>query len=330
MTPEERKSFEESPGIGQVVGGPWPNGLQGVGYLSGPVTEKAGAYIEWSVDADFGLPAGVAGGPFTGPFASAVAGGFRFVTNEQPQNRPVHCFRLEMPLPELSESDSFCAGATQQVQTSTSDLKIATPKKPAQAFVGGKGKVSFPLEFAGTGPTVPPFVLTASTTAKGATTDPQPSAFSPTAPDPTTHLSKSTGKVAVSLPKKVKPGAYQVTLTATTTQGGSVSGTATLKVTKPKLKLGKVKANPAKGTATLKVTVPAAGKLTIGGKGVKKVKKKVKGKKAKTLKVKIAPGGSTARQLAKTGKVKLKVKATFKPTSGISVSKKKSIALKKR
>ena len=134
--------------------------------------------------------------------------------------------------------------------------------------------------------------------------------------------------MTVSLPKKIKPGTYKVTLTATTPQGGVTTGVAKLKVTKPKLKFGAVKLDPAKGTATLKVKVPSGGKLTIAGKGVAKVKKKAK--KKKTLKVKIASTGSASAQLGSSGSVKVKVKATFKPTSGISVSKTKSIVLKLR
>ena len=57
---------------------------------------------------------------------------------------------------------------------------------------------------------------------------------------------------------------------------------------------------------------------------------KKKAKKKKTLKVKIAPTGSAGAQLGSSGSVKLKVKATFKPTSGISVSKTKPIVLKLR
>jgi hypothetical protein len=103
---------------------------------------------------------------------------------------------------------------------------------------------------------------------------------------------------------------------------------AKLKVTKPKLKFTGVKLNASKGTATLKVKVPSGGRLTIGGKGVAKVKKK--SKKAKTLKVNIAATGDAGAELSSAGKVKLKVKATFKPSSGISVSKTKKIVLKQR
>ena len=176
---------------------------------------------------------------------------------------------------------------------------------------------------------MPSFALSATTSAKGGKAKLASKTFTPGAPDPTTHLSPTTpGKVTVSLPPKIKPKTYTVTLTATTPQGGIATGVAKLKVTKPKLKFGAAQLNTGKGTATLKVTVPGAGKLTIAGKGVAKVKKKAK--KKKTLKVKIAPTGSAGAQLDSSGSVKVKVKATFKPTSGISVSKTKSIVLKLR
>jgi hypothetical protein len=305
--------------IKELVGGPWPpNGLQGVGYLSAPVQEFEGASAEWSVDADFGLPTAADGGPFAGPFPAAIAYGVRVVTGSQPASRPVHCIRFA-PEVEPQESEAFCSGAIQQAQAGTSDLRIAPPAKPGTAFVGGNGQVAFQLKFAGSAGTVPAFTLSGTTTAKGGKAKPASTTFVPTGPT-------KSEKVTVSVPKKTKPGTYQVTLTAQTAQGGVATGVGKLKVTKPKLKFGGVKLNLSNGTATLKVKVPSGGKLTISGKGVKKLKKK--SKKAKTLKVKIAASGNSSATLSRVGKVKVKVKATFKPSSGISVSKTKSITLK--
>ncbi len=325
-TPEEKELAEEFKKV--IGGGVWPpSGLQGVGYLSTPVQEVKGQAVEWSVDADFGLPA-PAGAPFPGPFATAVAEGFREVSNEQPATRPIHCVRVESVTP-INESEAICLGGLPQVQAGTSDLQIAAPAKPATAFVGGSGQVAFPFTFAGTGTTVPTFALSATTTAKGGKAKPTSASFTPGAPDPSTHLSPSaTGKVTVSVPRSIKPGTYTVTLAAATAQGGTVTQVGKLKVTKPKLKLGAVALDATKGTATLKVKVPGGGTLTITGKGVATAKKKAK--KAKTLKVRIASTGSAGAQLSKSGSVKVKVKATFKPTSGISVSKTKSIVLKLR
>lgn len=324
LKPEE---LEKAAALKELLGGPWPpSGLQGFGYISAPVEEAKGASGEWSVDAEFGLPPAGGSGPFPGPFSTAVAYGVRQVSASQPGNRPVHCIRVA-PEVKPAEGEAFCSGAVQQAQVGTSALEIVAPSKPAKAFVGGSGTLSFQLKFASTAGAVPSFAMSATTTAKGGKAKLSPGSFTPGEPGATTHESPAaTGKVTVSVPKKVKPGTYSVTLSASTPQGGTVTQTGKLKVTKPKLKFAGVKLNAGNGTATLKVKVPSGGKLTISGKGVTTVKKKAK--KAKTLKMKIAPTGSADATLSKTGKVKVKVKATFKPSSGISVSKTKSIALK--
>jgi hypothetical protein len=317
-TPEEKEEVEE---LKPLLGGPWPpSGLQGAGYLSAPVPEAKGTAGEWSLDPEFGLPTGAGGGPFPGPFATAVAWGKREVSGGQPASRPVHCIRLEVGS-KPKEGDAFCSGAVEQGQVGTADLRIAAPATTAQAFVGGSAQLAFPLDFGGAPPAPPKFALSATTTLNGGKTTLGSASFTPGPPNPT-------GNVTVSVPSKAKPGTYSVTLNATTAQGGTATQVAKLKVTKPKLKFSGVKLDAAKGTATLKVKVPSGGGLTIAGKGVAKVKKKAN--KAKTLKVKIASTGSTNAQLAKVGSVKVKVKATFKPTSGISVSKTKSIVLKQR
>ena len=328
-TAKTPKEIEEAEELKKAFGGPWPpNGLQGVGYLSAPHQETKGETAEWSVDADFGLPAVAGGGPFPGPFGTAVALGFRTITVSEPATRPVHCLRLESGV-EAAEDDAFCSGSVQETQLGSADLQIAPPAKTAQAFVGGSAKLAFPLKFAGTGAAVPTFALSATTTAKGGKVALAPGSFTPGTPDPVTHLAPTgSGKVTVSVPRGIKPGKYTVTLTAATPQGGAVTQVAKLKVAKPKLKFGKVRLNTAKGTATLGVKVPGGGRLTIAGKGVAKVKKKAK--KAKMLKLTIASRGGASALLEKTGSVKVKVKAKFKPSSGISVSKTKSIVLKLR
>lgn len=311
-TPKEKEEAEQ---IKALIGGPWPpSGMQGAGYISGPVTELEGANLEWSVDADFGLPAGSGSAPFTGPFGAAIAFGFREV-EKLPANRPVRCVRFEESV-KPEEGDAFCGGTVQSVQVGTSDLKISGPKKPAQAFVGGKGLVAFPLKFASTAGVSPSFKLSATTTAKGGKAKLGSKTFKPGKVNAKTHLAPTaSGKVTVSVPRSIKPGTYKVTLTAKTSQGGTATGTAKLKVVKPKLKLTVARVNAATDTAVLRVKVPGAGRLTVSGKGIATVK--VNSKKAKTLTVTVASsaGGTVT------------VKATFKPSSGISVSKTKSIAL---
>lgn len=301
-----------------------PAGLEGIGYLSNPQHENENELNEWNVDVDVALPTPAEGAPYPGPFATALVYGARQVNSESPSNRPVRCAIIEnetMPDP----SSAICPGVGLKGQVGTSDLKIAAPAKTS-AFVGGKAKVTFPLKFASSASPSPSFGLAASSTLSKASLKLSSTTFTPGAPDPT-HLSPpASGSVTVTIPKTAKPGTYEVTLTATTPQGGTATQVAKLKVTKPKLKLGGVKLNKANGTATLSVKVPGAGTLTASGKGLVKTKKKAK--KAKTLKLTIKAKGKTKTQLEELGKAKVKAKISFKPTSGITVEKTKGITLK--
>ncbi|HEU4739612.1 MAG TPA: hypothetical protein VFS54_11120 [Solirubrobacterales bacterium] len=302
-----------------------PAGSVGVGYLSAVFTEEKGAVREWVVDANFGLPAGAGGGPYGGPFTFEMGSGWRAVSGSAPADRPVDCYEPSGGEPD-EERDAFCTSNEEEpTKLGTSDLQIGAPA-PASAFVGGKASIVFPLAFASTASPLPGFALSATSTlpkAKLALSNP---AFAPGAPDLTTHLSPADSRgVTVSVPSNAKPGTYDVTVTAATPQGGTVSQVAKLKVTKPKLKLGGVKLNKAKGTATLTVKVPSAGTLTVAGKGVVKAKKKAK--KAKKLKITIRAKGKAKAQLEELGKAKVKAKLSFKPTSGSAVKKSKGIAL---
>jgi hypothetical protein len=303
-----------------------PAGLQGFGYISNAHQEQEGVQVEWNADADFGLPVAADGSPFPGPFATGISYGVRFINPGNPASRPVHCIRFEKGTEEPTlENLTLCLGTLEQGQIGTSDLKIAAPKKTS-AFVGGKGTVKFPLNFASTAAPYPAFSLTATSTlgkAKLAS-----NTYAPAAPDPTTHLSApGSGDVTVTVPNNAKPGTYQVVLNATAAPGGgATSQVGLLKVAKPKLKFRKLKLNKAKGFAILKVKVPSAGTLTATGKGLVKAKKKTK--KAKVLSIKIRTKGRTKAQLTKLGKVKVKAKVRFKPSSGIAVTKAKTITLK--
>ncbi|HEU4739611.1 MAG TPA: hypothetical protein VFS54_11115 [Solirubrobacterales bacterium] len=321
------KKLAEKEGEGDAVPPPWPPaGLQGVGYLSNAHLEQKGVQYEWSADADFGLPAAADGSPFSGPFATGLSLGFRQVNPGQSASRPVDCWGFETEPPE---SDAFCFGTALQGQVGTSDLKIAAPAK-ASAFLGGKAKIPFPFNFATTTSPSPSFALSAtSTLPKGKLTLGSPT-FTPGVIDPTTHRAPTANQtVTVNVPKNAKPGTYDVTVTAKTPQGGTVSQVAKLKVSKAKLSLGGAKLNKAKGTATLSVKIPGAGTVTASGNGVVKAKKSAKkAKKAKTLKLTIKTKGKAKKQLAEEGTAKVKVKVTFKPTSGTSVTKTKNITLK--
>lgn len=318
------KNLAEKEGEGDKVPPVWPPaGLEGVGYLSNAQLELEGVQSEWNIDADFGLPAAADGSPFTGPFATGLTFGSREVSPAQPANRPVHCWRFEA---EPQASEARCIGTVMEGQIGTADLKVAAPAQTS-VFLGGKANITFPFNFAATASPSPSFALsTTSTLPKGKLSLASPT-FIPGATDPTTHRSPTANQVVtLAVPKNAKPGTYDVTITAKTPQGGTASQVAKVKVVKPKLKLGGVKLNKANGTATVTVKVPGAGTLTVSGKGIAKAKKKAK--KAKKLKITVKAGGETKAALEATGKAKVKARFSFKPKSGITVNKSKSITLK--
>jgi hypothetical protein len=302
-----------------------PAGLEGIGYLSDPQHENEGELNEWNVDLDVALPTPAEGAPYPGPFAIALAYGARQVNPENPPNRPVRCAIIGSGSPP-DPSAAICPGVGLKGQLGTSDLKIAAPAT-TPAFVGGTAKVKFPFQFASSASPYPGFGLAASSTLSKAGLKLSSKVYTPGAPDPSTHLAPPASRtVTVTVPKKAKPGTYQVTLNATAGPGGTTFQVANLKVTKPKLKLGGVKLNKANGTATLSVKVPSAGTLTVSGKGI--VKAKTTAKKARKLKITIKAKGKTKTQLEASGKAKVKAKLSFKPSSGIAVKKSKSITLK--
>jgi YVTN family beta-propeller protein len=102
--------------------------------------------------------------------------------------------------------------------------------------------------------------------------------------------------------------------------GSAVAGASRLLAA---VKLGKLKRNTEDGTAKLTVKVPGQGRLKLSGKGVVKQRpaapdsslaKAVKGKGR--VKLRIKAKGKKKRELNRTGKVKLKVKITFRLTGG--------------
>lgn len=314
---------ELPPEAGEIK--PWPPaGLEGIGYLSTPVEEEEGSLEEWAVDAEFGLPAPSDGSPFTGPFAAATAEGAREVSSEHPSSAPVHCFRFEG---SAGKGEAICSPTVEEAQVGTSDLKIAAPPT-TPVFVGGNATLPFGLNFGSTAPTSPSFTLGASSNLPGAAVALSSPTFTPPAPDPSTHRSSGSDTATMAIPKTAKPGVYEVTLTAKTAQGGTATQVAKIEVTKPKLKLGKVKLNKKNGTAKLSVGVPSAGTLTVSGKTIVKAKRSAKG--PKTIKVTIKAKGKAKKTLASTGKAKVKAKVVFKPTDGAAVTKTKSITLKKK
>jgi hypothetical protein len=312
---------------------PWPPaGSEAVGYLSSVFDEEEGQLREWTVDADFGLPSGADSASFAGPFNPYVATGWRRVDSTYTADRPVKC--SESTGEPSNETLADCE-LQEEVEIGTSDLKIKAPT--ASTTPGGQATLQFGLDFASTAASQPSFNLAATSSLPQAGLNLASATFSPAAPDPSTHRSAlSQENVNVSVPATAQPGTYDVTLTATTSGGGTVSQAGKLEVKKPQvppppaanLKLGKVKLNKKKGTATLPVGVNIAGTVTVSGKGIAKVQRKAGG--PKTLKVTIKAKGKAKAKLNATGKAKVKAKIAFKPTTGTQVTKTKSITLKKK
>lgn len=300
-----------------------PAGLEGIGYLSGVVVETKGPTIEWSVNAEFGLPSAADGSPFVGPFKTSPALGIRAVGPEASAGRPPKCISSE----ELEPTEAICLPSEEEAQVGTSDLRIAAPPT-APIYVGGKATLPFGLNFGSTAPTAPGFTLAATSNLPGAAVALSSSTFTPPAVDPSTHRSSGSDTATLTVPSTAKPGVYEVTLTAKTAQGASVSQVGKIEVTKPKLKVGKAKLNKKNGTAKLSITVPSAGTLTVSGKTIAKVNRSAKG--PKTIKVTIKAKGKAKKTLGSTGKAKVKAKIVFKPSNGASVTVTKSITLKKK
>jgi hypothetical protein len=300
-----------------------PPGLEGIGYLSGVVVETKGPTIEWSVDAEFGLPSAADGSPFVGPFKASPALGIRAIGPEASADRPPKCISSE----ELKPTEAICLPSEEEAQVGTSDLRIAAPPT-APVYVGGQATLPFGLNFGSTAPTAPSFTLSATSNLPGAAVALSSSTFAPPPLDPSTHRSSGSDTVTLTVPSTAKPGIYEVTLTAKAPLGGTATQVAKFEVTKPKLKIGKVKLNKGNGTAKLSVGVPSAGTLTVSGKGIVKAKLSAKG--PKTLKVTIKAKGKAKAKLASTGKAKVKAKVAFKPSNGAAVTKTKSITLKKK
>ncbi|HEU5104839.1 MAG TPA: Ig domain-containing protein [Solirubrobacterales bacterium] len=301
-----------------------PEGSEGVGYLSDVFTEEKGATREWTVDFDLSLPKPADGSPYGGPFSGTFISGWRKVDGTHPADRPVDCYEPNGPEPD--ETTAACVGSTGG-EIGVSDLRIGAPPA-AQAFVGGSAPLAYPFDFASTAESLAIFNLSAGSTLAGAGLQLSSPTYVPGSPDATTHRSPAASPaVTVAVPSTAQPGTYDVTITARTAGGATVSRVAKLTVTKPRIKLGRVKFNRAKGTATLAVGVPSAGTLTVAGKGIVKAKKKAKG--AGTLKIVVRAKGKAKAKLEETGQAKVKAKISFKPSSGIAAKKTKALVLKK-
>ena len=95
-------------------------------------------------------------------------------------------------------------------------------------------------------------------------------------------------------------------------------------------KFGKLKRNRKKGTAvqTVKLALPAAGSVTVSGKGLKKKTAKVGANGV--VKLKLITKGKIKRKLSKKGKSKVKASFTYNATGTTPATKKKTEKLLKK
>lgn len=142
----------------------------------------------------------------------------------------------------------------------------------------------------------------------------------------------------------VKAGKYTVGLTAVDNEGcgasmvftgrtalcsGAPAATKAITVKAPNsFKFGKLIRNTKTGTAKLKIKLPYAGKVTLSGRGVKKVKRSAK--KKGTVALNIKPSPKTGKLLSPTGSVKVRVKVTFKPKGNKAKTRGRTLKLIKR
>jgi hypothetical protein len=296
----------------------YPPGFDVIGYVSEVTKEETGDAFEWGAKYTFGLPAAADGGSFSGPLQYFLVYGWREVNSGEPASRPVEC-ESETSLPGAAECTS-----TGLLEFGVSDLRIK-PLATTSVFAGAAAALPFSLDFASSAAAPPSsFGLSAATTLPGAAAAPSELTF---VPGPLDSSKRSAGQrqVNVQVPANAKAGTYQVQLTATTATGGSVSAVAQLEVKRAKVGI-KAKLNKAKGTAQLSLKVPAAGALTVSGKGIAKVQRKASG--PKTVKVTVKAKGKAKKKLLATGKAKVTAKIKFRPTGAAPVTQAKPLTLK--
>jgi PKD domain len=121
-------------------------------------------------------------------------------------------------------------------------------------------------------------------------------------------------------------GTHHASLTVTNNCGGAPAVSEVAFKVANGFKLGKVKANPKAGTAMIKVKVLGPGTLSLKGKGVKKLVKKVK--KAGNVNLIVKPTGKTLKTLTSAGKAKVKITVSLTPNGGKASKQAKSVNLK--
>ena len=98
--------------------------------------------------------------------------------------------------------------------------------------------------------------------------------------------------------------------------GAQIAGPTQAAIAKHKPGRIEIVGHRVRGTmATITIQVPAAGRLTIAGGGVRSSTRTIRGARRVTLKVALTRAG-TASLHRHRGRLKIRLKASFKPTSG--------------
>lgn len=96
-----------------------------------------------------------------------------------------------------------------------------------------------------------------------------------------------------------------------------------------KFQFGKLVLNRKRGTGTLFVFVPGPGGLTLGGAELRTTQRRAS-RSGGLVKMPVTPIGELKSKLRKKGRAKVKLRVSFKPTGGVSRTKRKPILLLKR
>jgi PKD domain len=110
------------------------------------------------------------------------------------------------------------------------------------------------------------------------------------------------------------PGTYTVTVTAADALGKSASTARSVLVrARNYFRIGKLKRNRRKGTATLLITVPEPGTLTVNGRWVKRVRKRVR---PGTARIPLRAVGKGLRRLRARGRLRVRLRIAYAPVGG--------------
>jgi len=97
----------------------------------------------------------------------------------------------------------------------------------------------------------------------------------------------------------------------------------------------RIRRNRKKGTAQISVTVPAAGSLTLSGRGVRAQQASQDGIASKTVAgpgtvmLRVRSKGRKRQRLNRNGKVRVKVSITYTPTGGTAATQSRKLKLRK-